>query len=107
MVAGDFVCAGPCAASLFGICESTWHPGLGPDELARVRARIVVVAPPAVSLLSITTNLISVFLTSNRQVCGECLLRAMGRDCFSGGGAVVHVLTADGQTSFELAVPAD
>jgi len=75
MVTQDFVASGTCSASLIGLCEALWRPGLPPDELWQVAAR--------------------------------CLLGALERDCLSGAGAVVHLITADGVTSYELPCPSD
>lgn len=36
------------------------------------------------------------------RVAGRCLLGAMDRDCLSGANAVVHLITAEGITSYEL-----
>lgn len=41
------------------------------------------------------------------QLAARCLLGAMERDCLSGAGAVVHLITADGVTSYELPCPSD
>jgi 20S proteasome subunit beta 3 len=41
------------------------------------------------------------------QVAARCLLGALERDCLSGAGAVVHLITADGITSYELPCPSD
>lgn len=75
MVTQDFVASGTCSASLVGLCEALWRPGLPPEELWQVAAR--------------------------------CLLGALERDCLSGAGAVVHLITADGITSYELPCPSD
>eukprot|EP00953_Heterococcus_sp_UTEX-ZZ885_P025647 13939-Heterococcus_DN1.PRE.2 len=41
------------------------------------------------------------------EVVGKCLLAALERDCLSGQGAVVHLLTAEGVTSRELSAGHD
>jgi 20S proteasome subunit beta 3 len=41
------------------------------------------------------------------EVVGKCLLAALERDCLSGQGAVVHLLTAEGVTSRELSARHD
>ncbi|EPY33037.1 20S proteasome subunit beta 3 [Strigomonas culicis] len=40
----DYVCAGTCAESLHGMCESLWRPGLGPEELFEVAAQSMLSA---------------------------------------------------------------
>lgn len=41
------------------------------------------------------------------RVAARCLIGAMERDCLSGNGAVVHLITSNGITSHELSVRAD
>ena len=75
MVAKDFVCAGPCAPSLLGLCEALWEPGLSGDQLRDLAARVLV--------------------------------GAMERDCLSGVGAVVYLVTPDGLTVHEIPCSSD
>ncbi|EPY43914.1 hypothetical protein AGDE_00006 [Angomonas deanei] len=35
----DYVCAGTCAESLHGMCETLWRPNLEPEELFEVAAQ--------------------------------------------------------------------
>ena len=40
----DFATGGTAEQNLFGICESLWHPGMGPEELAEVAANCLTAA---------------------------------------------------------------
>ena len=59
----DFVVAGTCSESLYGMCEALWEPNLEPDDLF--------------------------------ETISQALLAAVNRDCMSGWGAVVHIITKD------------
>lgn len=59
----DYVCAGTCAESLHGMCESLWTADLGPEELFEVAC--------------------------------QALLSSLDRDCLSGYGATVKIVTKD------------
>nr|WCZ58609.1 20S proteasome subunit beta type-3 [Andalucia godoyi] len=59
----DFVVAGTAAESLFGMCESVWRPGLGPEDLF--------------------------------ETVSQALTAAVDRDCLSGWGAEVKIVTKD------------
>jgi 20S proteasome subunit beta 3 len=59
----DFVVAGTASESLYGMCESVWAPGLGPDDLF--------------------------------ETISQALTASLDRDCLSGWGAEVRVVTAD------------
>eukprot|EP01012_Entosiphon_sulcatum_P015007 TRINITY_DN2003_c0_g1_i1.p1 TRINITY_DN2003_c0_g1~~TRINITY_DN2003_c0_g1_i1.p1 ORF type:complete len:221 (+),score=57.34 TRINITY_DN2003_c0_g1_i1:49-663(+) len=61
--AADFVVAGTCSESLFGMCESLWKPELEAEDLF--------------------------------ETIGQALLSALDRDCLSGWGGVVILLTKD------------
>lgn len=37
------------------------------------------------------------------RLCGQAFLAALERDCLSGYGAVIYLLTSDGVTQYELA----
>lgn len=59
----DFVVAGTCNESLYGMCESVYRPNLGPEDLF--------------------------------ETVSQALLAAVDRDCLSGWGAEVRVVTRE------------